>query len=112
MLRKEKIKLLKQIAKGDSSGLYIFNKRYSVIFLGIYNDVLYYINDTEYFNNLENLELTDIRQQQIFDDPSIKKYSYNELKKLSERHYIFCMPMECFHRPEDEVREFYNTYLA
>lgn len=112
MLRKEKIKMLKQIATGDTSELHLISKRYVVVFLEMYNDVLYYIDHRIYFKNTGERDLTNEQRQQIFDDPGIRKYTYNELKALSKRHFIFCMPLQMFAGTEAEIKEFYNKYFA
>jgi len=112
MNRKEKIMLLQQIAKGDNSELKIFNKRYAVVFLGIFDDVLHYIDHDLFFKIADEGSLTGEQRQQILNDPSIRKYTYSELMKLSERHIVFCVPIQMLHRPEAEIKEFYNKYFA
>ena len=122
MLRKDKIKLLKDIAKGDSSGLIKLNKCLSVIFVDFVNDEPVWIDHDVFFNlsldgslNEEEYNKDGIKRktdEELLNDDSIRKYTSTELRQIQKRRYIFAMPMEMFNCTNQEARDFYNKYYG
>ena len=105
MNREDKIKLLQQVAKGNTSALRSLNKGIAVIFLDIIKNIPYWIDLDIYLNSNKGI-------QEIIKDNSIRKFTTNELKEIHKRRFVFATPPEMFYNnSESEKINFYNRYL-
>lgn len=112
MNRKEKIKLLKQVATGDSTGLYQVNKSLSVLFIEMVNDEGYWIDYFSFDPNKKDIDIDNLTTDEILNDPSIRKYTTTELKQIQKRRFVFALPPELLNRSQPEIMEFYNKHFA
>jgi hypothetical protein len=102
MNRKDKIKLLQDVAKGDSSGLLKINKCLSVVFIDFINDEPKWIEQDVFINlsingslNEEEYNKYGVKRktdEEILNDHSIRKYNSTELRQLRKRRFVFEMP--------------------
>jgi len=112
MKRQEKIKLLKNIAAGDSSALYQINKGISVIFIDMIDNEGYWIEYFSFDPNKKDIDIDNLTTEQILNDNSIRKYTTTELKRILKRRFVFAIPMELLYGTQPEIMEFYNKYSA
>jgi len=112
MLRKDKIKLLQQMAKGDSSGLYQINKSLSVVFITMVNNEGYWIEYFSFDPNKKDVDIDNLTTDEILNDPSIRKYTSTELRMMQKRRFIFAMPPELLNYSDEKIMEFYNKHFA
>jgi len=108
MNRKEKIKLLQNIAKGDTSELYKINKALSVLFIEMVNDEGYWIDYFSFDPNKKDIDIDNLTTDEILNDPSIRKYTTTELKQIQKRRFVFAMPPELLNRSQPEIMKIYN----
>ena len=115
MNRDEKIKLLKDISKGDTSALISLNKSIGVVFIDMIENIPYWIDLDVYFSRCYisgESGFSNIKIQEIINDDSVKKYTTNELKQIHKKRFVFAMPPEMFYNnSESEKMDFYNRYL-
>lgn len=112
MNRKEKIKLLKQVATGDSTGLYQVNKSLSVLFIEMVNDEGYWIDYFSFDPDKKDVDIDNLTTDEILNDHSIRKYTTTKLKQIQKKRFIFAIPPELLNRSQPDIMEFYNKYFA
>jgi hypothetical protein len=112
MNRKEKIKLLKQVATGNNEALYQINKGLMVIFLTMIDDEGYWVSYFNLDDRSKDVDIDNLTTDQILNDPSIHKYTTTELKKIQKKRFVFAMPPELLNRSQPEIMEIYKKLFT